>query len=641
MISYTITVQKTQGQYRISETSSRNSIFKLLWDGISDGNFDPPSNHLPGFLNDVSETQTYVKNILHKSDGCFSQGNTYSKKDTVVQYDGFDDPNPSNFEGTKVFYYSFTNDTNGGFTQKNSETWEDNVTGIYVDETFESIQSVTPTTISVATSTTSQVTTNASTTQVTTVYILTGTTISSQSGTGTTAVATTKYTESESTVGTFVNVPTTVTRTTSSQVQTQLVTNENGIVFPPRDTATVFAHFKNEVLWLPTATNLPAAGPWALSDLGSSFASDVTAKPLYSTSPLIVLGEDQARFPENNPEENFETITTHTFAAGAPKTFWRSTSSGFPLTSEEMGAQNISTTTQQVTVQGSAENNPALTQTAMQIGSRVSLSAEVVDFNVSFQQFPDFTFTTTRYAGTWSQTSSFAYNGPLIVDGVTFTNVTIDEAGGQTIEGTNVERIRVRVWSPCAVSHVETSFTQNWGGYGQERPEVYSKISLGADLHRRSFAELHPGVSVPYPGTTSWTSGNETFRASLSGNVVTILTLDKNTSSSRSYQFQGDGPPHTEQRSGREFFENFSGLPRISFFGPHAATGKVETRAVPGTYVQVSQDSLGDYTLNTVEKATTENNTISKNVVIFPGEKSYYTTTQGENFIVLPRNVVP
>ena len=460
-------------------------------------------------------------------------------------------------------------------------------------------------------------------------------------------------------------MPTTVTVSSSTAKPTQFVTYDNNTVenthpdwdaestgfhFPPRDTATVFQEFKNDLVWIPTATALEGAGPWPLSAIASSHTAPVTALPLYSTSPLTVIDESNATFPEDTDSPATVTVTTSTFAGSTSFTFWQSNfSSGFPLTSIEIvrPKATTTTTTQEQVFATFSENNPELTQQATEIASHSGMSVEVVDRGLSFQQFPVFSFSTTRYAGTWSQTSSYSYSGPFIKDNgedgeITFTNLTIDQANGQTIEGTNVERILVRAFSPVAVSHNETSFTEAWGLHGGDPQSV---ISTPASLSWRTFAELHPGVSVPYPTSTSWKTGATSLSASILGNAITVTTSTRSGSeggsTSSTYQFEGEEPAHTEQLSGRNFFTNLGQLPALTHFGPHAATGSVETRARPGTYVQISQDSLGDYTLNTLTLQESSAATISKNAILYPAEQSFYTSSGGAPFLVLPRNPTP
>jgi hypothetical protein len=424
---------------------------------------------------------------------------------------------------------------------------------------------------------------------------------------------------------------------------------------PPRDTATIFCAFSNAVVWVPTVISLDSAGPWALTDLASSHTTDVTALPLYFTSPLKVIDASEATFPE--PPENPETITEMRVALSQigqdTRTIWTTHSrSGFPLESRNVFDPKFTTYESEHTYTTFTENNSLLTVPATEIGSQFSNSAEIKHLNFPFQEFYEFSYLTTRYAGTWSQTSSYSYNGPSSIgnseDGeITYTNVTIEQEGGQTIEGTNVEQIQIRAFSPCAVSHVETSFTQAWGLHGNDGPQPVSQISFDGDLsvRRTDFAELFPGVSVPYPTTYSWRTGNSTLSASLAGNAITVTTSSGTgsdaTSTSATYEISGSESAHTEQRTGREFFTNLQGLPALSFFGPHAATGSIETRARPGELVSIVQDSLGDFTLSTLTNETTSASTISENAVVFPGEKSFYTTTGGAAFLTFSRNPIP
>lgn len=656
MISYTITVQKTQGQYRVSETNKYEYTLNV---DVEPGDSQYFPQDAPFFLPGTrNEALTYV--TFYSSDG----GESFS---TSITNSASREDNDNAFSASSSFTESrlYIQDSNLGVIVEYASAFTDYYLDPFAGEEFsnfittegtqttETLSSISPTTISAATSTTSEVTTNARTTEAKTALIRTGTTIASQAGTGSTVVATTKYIESQSTVATFVNVPTTITTTISYEVETQLVTGDNGVIFPPRHTATVFQEFKNDLVWIPTATALEGPGPWPLSDIASSHTIAVTALPLYTTSPLTVIDASAATFPEDTAPAATETVTTTTFDGNTTFTFWRlNRASGFPYTtafplaSTEIVRPKVTTTAQDFTYNTFTENNSAITQEAVEIDSQPAFSVQVINHGFSFQEFPVFSFTTTRYTGTWSQTSSYSYSGFATYNNgeseLTFTNLTINEEGGKTIEGTNVEFILVRAFTPVAVSHNETSFTEAWGLHGSV-PQ--SLISNPVSLRWRDFAELHPGVSVPYPSSTSWQSGGSSLSASILGNAITVTTSagsgSEGGSTSSTYQFEGEEPAHTEQLTGREFFTSLGQLSTFTFFGPHAATGSVETRARPGTYVQISQDSLGDYTLNTLTLEESSAATISQNALLYPAEQSFYTSNSGEAFLVRPRNPTP
>jgi hypothetical protein len=57
--------------------------------------------------------------------------------------------------------------------------------------------------------------------------------------------------------------------------------------------------------------------------------------------------------------------------------------------------------------------------------------------------------------------------------------------------------------------------------------------------------------------------------------------------------------------------------------------------------VRIVQDSLGAFTLSTLTLETTAASIISDNAILFPGEKSFYTTTGGVPFLTSSRNPVP
>jgi hypothetical protein len=267
---------------------------------------------------------------------------------------------------------------------------------------------------------------------------------------------------------------------------------------------------------------------------------------------------------------------------------------------------------------------------------------------LEYDQVFEFTFTTTKYLGTWSATYSTQYAGPFTRDDgngniESFPELEINFSNAVTIEGTNVEQIKIRAFSPCAISHVESSFLYAWGLHGNDGPEPLAKITVGADLRifARDFVELLPRVSAPFPTTYSWKDGGNTHRASLVGNAVTVVTVEDSTSQSQSYRFGGDGEPLTQQLVGQDFFTNSTALPGLTFFGPHPATESIELRAAPGEYVSVTQNSEGDFTLQTITKTTSWASTLSKNAVLFRGKKSFYTSNFGGAFVVTPRNVIP
>jgi hypothetical protein len=370
----------------------------------------------------------------------------------------------------------------------------------------------------------------------------------------------------------------------------------------------------------------------------------------------LVIAQEEATFPPTNFETITETRVGFSYVTASSRQFWISnTSGGFPLISTQSFFPVYTTFNTEHTYQIFTENNPALTIDATEIGQQNSNSIAIKNRNLTYQEFYEFSYVTTRYIGTWSATSETQYSGPSFEtweeDETTkttfYTNITVNFAEGVTIEGTNVEQIQIRAFSPCAVSHVETNFRQAWGLHGNSGPEPKNQISFDGSLGLRftDFVELLPGVSAPFPTTYSWSTGNSTLSASLAGNAITISTTSGTGSNastaSSAYQFQGDGSAYTEQISDRAFFLNSQGLPALSFFGPHAATESIETRARPGEYVRIVQDSLGAFTLSTLTLETTAASIISDNAILFPGEKSFYTTTGGVPFLTFSRNPVP
>jgi hypothetical protein len=667
MISYTVTTKLTQGQYEVRRSSSLAQtwlVFNQSAEGAEEAN--ATSTFLLGEENyDLTEigSGTSAHYTGHHGDSSYSFSNSGSTTATNFEFSQ---------SGKSTSSESATTDSNLAATQVgawgNTFRGPDNDFDDVSQDQFSNNTTLTPTTISVGTSTTSMRDLPVRTTETQNTWSTFGTTTQEGTGTATTAVPTTTQQLTETTVGTMSVMPTTVTVSTSTQTQTQFVTFDNNTVenthpdwdaestgfhFPPRDTATVFQEFQTECVWLPTASDLPGAGPWSLTDIAASFASDTTAKPGYFYFPLKVVDATDATFPE--PPENLEifseTITTSTIDGSATHTVWRSnTTSGFPLISTEIESPKITTTNEERTNTVFTENNPALTEPVTLIDTQAGQSAEVKNFGLTYQEFFSAPFETTRYAGTWSESYLKTYEGASLetfeeddtTKSIFYTNITVNSAEGVTIFGTNVERIQISLFSPAAVSHNETSFTDAWGLHGSA-PQ--SLISTPASLSWKTFAEIHPGVSVPYPSSTSWTTGATSLSASILGNAITVTTStgsgSEGGSTSSTYQFEGEKPAHTEQLTGREFFTNLRELPALTVFGPHAATGSVETRARPGTYVQISQDSLGDYTLNTLTLAESSAATISQNAILYPAEQSFYTSTGGEPFLVLPRNPTP
>jgi len=649
MISYTVTTQKTQGQYRSRFTRSEAySYINETFDLGSNESFFLPADDSPWF--DTGQKAETIERFT-ASDGGLSSSFSYTNSFTGI-YFNFEFSQSGKRTDSETFTANSNREATGdnafGYTYFNNENGFEDILG----NTFPFNTTLTPTTIAGDT-TTIEEKSGRTTTAIAVGQITVGTTTVLSSST----LPTSRPVSTQTTHITFSQLPYTITRTTTQEIATNLVVfvlpNENRIFQPPRDTATIFCAFSNAVVWVPTASALQGAGPWALSDIANSHTSDFTAPPFYSISPLKVIAASEATLPE--PPENPETISETRIALSAvqeneTRTIWtRQFQSGFPLESTVASDPKFFTYESEHTYTTFTENNPLLTEAATEIGSQNSNSMEVLHVNLAFQDFFEFSYLTTRYLGTWSETFSNSYAGLATRDEedgentITFVNVDIAFAEGVTIEGTNVEQIQIRAFSPFAVSHVETSFTQAWGLYGNDGPQPVSQISFGGELSAflTDFAELLPGVSVPYPTTYSWRTGSTSYSASLQGNAITVTTSFGTTSDSATYEFSGSEPAHTEQLTGRQFFTNLQGLPALSFFGPHAATGSIETRARPGELVSIVQDSLGDFTLSTLTNETTSASTISENAVVFPGEKSFYTTRGGVPFLVYPRNPIP
>jgi hypothetical protein len=648
MISYTVTTQKTQGQYRSSFTRSISFSYILPEDDIQLGVNEFTTVNSDYWLPTGRDAETIER--FQSSNGGFSSSYSFSffYTNNFINFGEFSE------SGSRINTGSFTLDSNSAGSGDNvfslTVFFNENEEPEFFEGSFPGFTELSPTTISGQTTTTEQVSIGKTTTDTAVGQITVGTTTVLSSST----FPTSRPVSTQTTHTTFSQLPYTITRTTTHEIATNLVTfsfnEQTRIGEPPRDTATIFCELQNAVVWVPTASALQGAGPWALSDIASSYTSDFTALPFYSISPLKVLAASEATFPE--PPENPETITEMRVALSQigqdTRTIWTTHSrSGFPLESRNAFDPKFTTYESEHTYTTFTENNSLLTVPATEIGSQFSNSAEIKHINFPFQEFYEFSYLTTRYLGTWSSTFSTQYAGKSTNDfdgpTITFVNVDIAFAEGVTIEGTNVEQIQIRAFSPCAVSHVETSFTDAWGLHGNDGPQPVSQISFGGELSVRfsDFAELLPGVSVPYPTTYSWRTGSTSYSASLQGNAITVTTSFGTTSDSATYEFSGSEPAHTEQLTGRQFFTNLQGLPALSFFGPHAATGSVETRARRGEFVSIVQDSLGDFTLSTLTNETTSAATLSKNAVVFPGEKSFYTTRGGVPFLVYPRNPIP
>jgi hypothetical protein len=664
MISYTVTTQKTQGQYRHSFTQKLNYTFNIF-------DFDQQlkPNETLGDFGVYIRTEAYGQTFetFFSSDGASSRSNSLTGSATGVTPGN---PPEFSFSGTVVESNLLIIDSNLAATGEgvrsetgyyNENETDDNPAGTTSFDyggPYASYTTLTPTTISGITTTTQdqQRFLRTSKTQIV------GTTVATTSESDSSTFITVKITTTSEIIGTFSLAGKNVATTTTQEISTNLVTEPGRflgqsvfILDPPRDTATIFCKFENVIVWVPTATDLVGAGPWALSDIATSHTTDFTAKPLYSTRPLLVIAQEEATFP--SPPETLETITETrvglSYVTAIPQQVWISnTSGGFPLISTQSFFPVYTTFTTEYTYQNFTENNPALTIEATEIGQQTSNSIQLKNRNLTYQEFYEFSYVTTRYLGTWSATSSTQYAGISTVNGagteiISVVNAQINFAQGETIWGTNVEQIQIRAFSPCAVSHVETNFRQAWGLHGNSGPEPKNQISFDGSLSLRftDFVELLPGVSAPFPTTYSWSTGNSTLSASLAGNAITISTTSGTGSNastaSSTYQFQGEGSAYTEQISDRSFFLNSQGLPALSFFGPHAATESIETRARPGEYVRIVQDSLGAFTLSTLTLETTAASIISENAILFPGEKSFYTTTGGVPFLTFSRNPVP
>jgi hypothetical protein len=663
MISYTVTTQKTAAQYIVSQTKNYQETFSapyilnvepsvnnnqtFTYIGRPNGQWDQEINHNQNTW--VYETKNNEE-ITHFE----IQRNSGYVNRLLLSYDGTN-YNVTGTEfgrtGSQSADKSFYTDTDGwkALTISNSELLNDNNGGDILSSseliTFADSKSFFTTTYQ----TTSTKTVNST-------IITTGTRILNL------PIYTTAGESSKPdfiltfTATTITNSITSKSQNEITYVETYETNLEVNHSLAPRDTATVFCKFQNECVWVPTASDLTVGGPWRLTDIAISHTTDFTAKPLYFTSPLLVIDQENATFPEpaESPEALTENFTTSTIVGNTTRTIWETNpASGLPLKSRSFISPKLTTTKTENTFETFTENNPALTVPQTILGTQSQLSAEVKNFGLTYQNFYSFSYTTTKYIGTWSATFLTQYNGPAFEsweeDGtkkeIFYTNLTVNSAEGVTIQGTNVEQVFIRAFSPCAVSHVETNFRQAWGLHGNDGPQPKNQISFDGSLSLSDFAELLPGVSAPFPSTYSWSTGNSTLSASLAGNAITISTTSGTGSNastaSSTYQFQGDGSAYTEQISDRAFFLNSQGLPALSFFGPHAATESIETRARPGEYVRIVQDSLGAFTLSTLTLETTAASIISDNAILFPGEKSFYTTTGGVPFLTFSRNPVP
>jgi hypothetical protein len=663
MISYTVTTQKTQGEYSSSATGSTATTFLTLQGPVPPGT--PHATYVTkdlgfDYSNYGSATQKSTRVAFTASDGGSSfsikQENTWTAMSEAVDgkfseesFYSESETIDSNLAATRTFSFSYKG------------TYGDNDQGADAggEETYTTL---TPTTEQVQTTTVTEWFRYVQTTTVGGDVIAVGITTIIESKT----VPTTTFSQITATIGTaFIDTGTT-TRVTTAQIDTSFKTYDGGIQYPPRDTATVFCQMQNASVWIPSATGLSGAGPWVLTDIASSQTSDFTALPFYSTTPLFVTDESLNTLPDLILTTVTEAYTTLTYDTENPviRTIWRSNSSGFPLESYTQVRGKYTTTAVEniFEIEKESQVNQALTEAATEIGTQLSVSAAGKNFGMTYQDIFSHSYTTTRYRGIYSFTSSTQYEGLSVdteaIDGTTkstfYQNVSVNFAEGMTVVGTNFEQIVIRNFSPCVVSHVETSFADAWGIYASNAPQPKNQISFAGDLslQRSDFAELLPGVSVPFPTNYSWSTGNSTFSASLAGNGITVTTSSGTgsaaSSSSETYEFQGDGTAHTEQIVGRDFFVNSRGLPPISFFGPHAATGSVETRALPGEYVSITQDSLGDFTLSTLTHESSASSTLSTNAILFPAEKSFYISkvdrfgySTGSPFLTFSRNPIP
>jgi hypothetical protein len=477
---------------------------------------------------------------------------------------------------------------------------------------------------------------------------------------------------------TEINAKTTITASVMSEmVRNITIVNEYETELPvrsdaPRATATVFCqgwmHFlavpnSSECVWIVTASDLNGAGPWKLTDIASSFTA-TTARPIYKTTSLKVVNESN-RIINTWLDDSGNAITGYDYFPLAPdpmpvqtipytttietlsiRTIWTTGSNyDFPLESHLVNVHAITTTNQNFLVDIFTENNPLFTESVVLFGTKDTASMQLIESGMTYQQFYSHSYTTTRHVETFSSTSSTSYEGFYSRDygnrTVYYQNISESFTEGMTVYGTNVEQVLIRQFTPCAIFRDETSFTDNWGLYGALMP--HARIVAGASLHWETFAELYPGVSIPYPTSTSWTTNNASISANIIGNAITLTTKNAVGSGTSAYKFQGTQLAHTDQRTGREFLISLNGLPYISRFGPHAATGDLKARARPGTYVSIVQDSLGDYTLSTLTYENSLASVITANAILFPAENTFYTTPtiEGYAYIVLPRNPIP
>jgi hypothetical protein len=676
MIFYTVTTQKTQGQFGSTSSSfmRRNVEF-----GVSQtqGSETPIATSTYTEFEDLSDYGSHTYSItavsFTSSDGGVSNSETVFESRTLLETVEY--PVSAHIKSS----FKYTRDSNNSETLEGSRHYEEDFS--YGDTTSEStsyseIRTLSP--ISTKFKTTTVTNKNAFVTETTaseiataigttTLNILTEGTLTKY-GTqtlATTSIVSTAYTstgnkqrEVQSTVTTEIETQTEVLTIDNNSVpasNSNYDSNKTTFSSPPRDTATVLCAFENEIAWVITATDLSLAGPWSLSEIANSHTSQFTVAPLYVSKPLAVVNETDATFAYQFEEPKTVTVTLTVLVNDGNKTrtFWRPKNGNeFPLVSLTSPSPKYKTSTIEIEFDTFESDNSILTASATEIGTRTNFTAEKENFGSTYQELFENSYAVTRQLNQleFSATNSTSYAGysfeTFKEDGTTktifYTNVSIESGSGQTIEGTVFESVGIRAFSPCAVFHNETTLISNWGVYGENGVEANSKIEAqGLSVKFPSFANLLPGVSVPFPSSFSYITASSTISALVAGNMVSLTTFLETTSNSSEYEFNGQNQPHTEQDPERIFFVKSNGLRSLSFYGPNPATASIETRLLPGEYVRVIHGTDGDFSLITFNQASTASGTLSKNLLVFPAEKSFYTTTVGAPFLTFSRNPIP
>jgi hypothetical protein len=635
LISYTAATQMTRGSKEIITSLSWRATFTGEYSEVQAATY---------FYSDEGVT-------LEQTDGAESGSGSFSASQSNIYQEG-------DFSGeySQFSTYSFSVNTNSETTVATGISFTDRYWDLEWQENIESDASVNSTTASptfskVQTTTVITQNFNLTTTQAFTAPTTIGTTKSTFIGTGseTTYAATTRTTRTTNTKSILSALQTTTIVTTTSNLETTLVTANNflGYVLPPRDRATIYklinGNLPLDYIWSVTVLKTDQSGPFDLSQIASSFNSDCTIVPKYFFKDIEVVDENHA----THNEEFFTNSSTFTISSFQQTTLTNWTTKtgntipvGFPLESQTIASTIPTTKTISQTWEEQTRWSNDFTVEVAEFGEKNSFTIELKKGSFTYQHFISSTYITTAY-----RPYEITYQKEFKPKFFQETDYATEGEQGITIRGNRVEEIKIVNFNPCKIFDQISSYQNGWGLYKYPQPEIASIVTIESSISVREFVNFHPNVSVPYPKPYSWQTSNTTFSAQIVGNLYNISKFWKDgtepKSTTETFEFKGQGSVRTAQDE-REYFSNIENVVNITAYGAHAAIGSPILRFVPGNYVSINQDAVGNYELVKTTFAQSDISTIEQLARWLPDEKSYYITAGAGSFAVpYMRNPVP